>query len=291
MPHIIKKDFKILKVPPTPPNLQILDLKNHQITPKEVQFLSKRQRYEVKNLTLEEALNILAKNSIEISKEKYKINYLQNIANTSRSIRGEINTSASEDKKDKLVIQSKSNVKTIVYSNLLETFELIYLNKNIYFPTKDHLKNFILKVGYKINKNILKPDSNLLRINYNSQKYNYVKTEHVENFFDSFVAELFQKIDNPRIDKIYLSAWIEWNLDFTGHVFSDGCGRIAKTISTWLFMRYNHPLPQYSLGQGTYDTIRSSYRKQFTPKNKILFLKPTINSEFKLFIKYYSELF
>lgn len=80
-------------------------------------------------------------------------------------------------------------------------------------------------------------------------------------------------------------------MDFFGHIFSDGCGRVAKILSSWVLMRMNFDLPDYQRGQDGFDTVRESYRKRFAVRSVIKLRIPANTKSFYVFLKYYGRLF
>lgn len=244
--------------------------------------------------TLKDALDDHSQSAFMSERRRisYKNHLLKNIELTSRTLHGDLNTTASPDKHAKLV-HGMSQDEVAFYSrrNLNWAFDFIYTNR--YLPISDVavLRNFIDQVSKIVNKDIITDESLLIRQGANSHKYNYVDTRHVEVFYDEFVNRLYHKLMHVDSSTIETAAWIEWNIDFTGHIFSDGCGRIAKLISTWSLMRRNGSLPEYTLGQGEYESVRASYRKRFAVRENIPYIEPTRDKNYEEFLGYYAGLF
>jgi len=246
--------------------------------------------------TLDQALNEHSKDGYgEDTSEKknaYLTAFLKNIADTSRTYSGNLDTSASPDKKGKLNTElSSEQVSDIAKENLQDAFEFVYGNKDLMIYDVAILKQFISEVAWRSNKGLIRDKASLFRTGDNSRKYNYVDTANVLEFYDVFTRELFSRIQNIDIDPFETAAWIEWNIDFSGHIFSDGCGRIAKLISSWILMRRDLNLPDYTKGAFGFATVRESYRKQFAIREEVTYKVPTSDANYRKFLRYYRSLF
>ena len=228
----------------------------------------------------------------KLSKQEHLDKLLRNIKSTSRTFEGELNVSASKDK-SKFVnsLISKEDLVEITKNNVIKAFDFAYDNKNLLLPSPQVLKDFIDQVARIVNRGIINDEKFVMRSGSNSHKYFYVDTKYVKKFYKSFVNQLYEKLNNPETSPVDLAAWIEWNIDFCGHIFSDGCGRIAKVLSAWLLMRNNSDLPDYRSGQDGFETVRESYRKRFAIKSVIRLQIPTNTKNFHTFLRYYRRLF
>jgi len=228
----------------------------------------------------------------KLSKQEYLDKFLRSIKNTSRTFEGELNVSASKDK-SRLVnsLISKEDLVKITKNNVVKAFDFAYDNKNLLLSSPQALKDFIDRVARIVNRGIINDEQFIIRSRSNSHKYFYVNTKYVIKFYKSFVSQVYKKLNNPEISPVDLAAWIEWNIDFCGHIFSDGCGRIAKVLSTWLLLRTNSDLPDYGNGQDGLETVRESYRKRFAIQSVIRLQIPTNTKIFNNFLRYYRRLF
>jgi ADP-ribose pyrophosphatase YjhB (NUDIX family) len=246
------------------------------------------------NKTLQIALDEHSRKNfvMRFSRQEYLDKLLQNISDTSRTFSGELNVTASKDK-PKIVNQlnSKEDLVYITKRNVLRAFDFAYDNKNLILLSPQILRDFIDQIGKFINQDIIKDEKFLLRHGSNSHKYFYVSTIYVNGFYTSFVNQLYKRLNAHEISPVDLAAWIEWNVDFCGHIFNDGCGRIAKVLSSWVLMRANLALPDYRRGQDSFETIRESYRKRFAIRSVIKLRIPANTKNFYGFLKYYRRLF
>jgi ADP-ribose pyrophosphatase YjhB (NUDIX family) len=226
------------------------------------------------------------------SGQEYLDKLLRNISNTSRTFGGELNVTASKDK-PKIVNQSnsKEDLAHITKRNVMQAFDFAYDNKNLILLSPQILKDFIDQIAKLVNQDIIKDEKFLLRRGSDSHKYFYVSTKYVNSFYESFINQLYEKLNAPETSSVDLAAWIEWNVDFCGHIFSDGCGRTAKILSSWILMRANSDLPDYQRCQDGFDTIRESYRKRFAIRSVIRLRIPANTKNFYVFLRYYRRLF
>lgn len=226
------------------------------------------------------------------SKQEYLDKLLSNIKNTSRTFEGELNISASKEKSQIVNSSiSKEDLVEITRNNIVQAFEFAYDNKNLLVLSPQALKDFIDHIAKIVNRGIISDEKFLIRSGSNSHKYFYVNTKYIVKFYKSFINQLYKKLSSSETNPTDLAAWIEWNIDFCGHIFSDGCGRIAKVLSTWLLMRNNSDLPDYRMGQDGFETVRASYRKRFAVKSVINLQIPTHTKSFYSFLRYYGRLF
>lgn len=245
-------------------------------------------------LSLKEALDQHAREtySEKYNKLDYYENFIHNIRDTSRTYNGEFDTSASSDKKEKFKNDlSAEEISVLTGLNLASAFNFVYSSRYIPLIQSALLKHFINSVATIVNQGLIIDATYLFRTGINSESYNYIPTENVKDFYSSFIEQLYEKISSKDFDPIDVAAWIEWNIDFSGHIFSDGCSRIARLISSWLLMRSNHQLPDYVFAQDAFSTVRESYKKRFSLKRKISLQKPVDDKDYERFLRYYRRLF
>ncbi len=245
-------------------------------------------------LSLKEALDQHAKEIYlgKYTKLEYYAMFIHNIRNTSRTYNGEFDTSASSDKKAKFKSNlSPEEVSVLTGRNLASAFNFIYSNRYVPLAQATSLKHFINSVATIVNQGIILDSAHLFRTGVNSRKYNYIPTENVNNFYNAFAEQLYKKISSKDFDPIEVAAWIEWNVDFSGHLFSDGCSRIAKLTSSWFLMRSNFQFPNYTLAQDDFPTVRESYKKRFSLKRKLGLQEPANDKDYERFFRYYRRLF
>ena len=186
---------------------------------------------------------------------------------------------------------SKDKIQQSVQSNINNAFQYIFDNKNLIINSSASLKRFINEVACIVNKDLIVDKKYLFRNGKNSSKYNYINTKFVDKFYNFFIDDLYLKLIDIEPNYIKIAAWVEWNIDFVGHIFSDGCGRIAKLISSWVLMRGDCPLPNYADGSSEFKSIRESYRKRFALTERPIYHTPKDTLKYQTFLNYYNKLF
>ena len=84
----------------------------------------------------------------------------------------------------------------------------------------------------------------MIREGADSAKYPYTKTADLQKEMAQFYDEFYQRLKNPKQDPVELAAWLEYRVNFTDHIFADGCGKSSQALSNFIFMRNNLPLPR-----------------------------------------------
>ena len=177
------------------------------------------------------------------TKDEYVRQSLENLRATSRTAKGVIDTSASEDKVDQMSGLSGEAVADKATANFAGTINRLFAERQKRFKDVGELRQFVESIATNVNEGITKEDV-LIREGVDSAKYPYTSISNLESAMTDFYQEFFEKLDdgtNPR----ELAAWVEYRIDLTDHFFADGCGKTAKAISSWVLMRAKQPLPQY----------------------------------------------
>ena len=183
--------------------------------------------------------------------DEYLHNMNRNLSTMSRTAHGIIDTSASADKKDSLLIGSGEQVRTIVTENITNALQFVYDNRNIHFQDPDTLRAFILKIASIVNNQIVKPDR-LIRNGADSTKYNYVKIADIEAVFTDFCRKLYERLSGIPYDAVETACFCEYIVNGAGHFFSDGCNKCSMVISAFCLMRADLPLPVYDSRENYY---------------------------------------
>lgn len=181
----------------------------------------------------------------EISEEEYISQGLANLEATSRTARGEIDTSASESKSQDVEDLSSQRAAELARHNFTEAMQSAFAQKERELTNPTDVREFVENIAETINGGILK-EGKLIRSGSDSQKYPYTRVAELEPAMDRFYQEFTRKLADPNQDPVELAAWVEYNIDLTHHFFADGCGKTAKVISSFVLMRSNKPLPNYT---------------------------------------------
>ncbi len=165
-----------------------------------------------------------------------------------------------------------------------EVVAYIYNKKYIRIETKDDLRNFILTIAQRVSG---LDDSSLFRSHETGK---YIHVNDVSAHFDEFLSQLLYKMQHER-NRVYVAAYILWNIDFTGHYFSDGCSRISTLLALWYLMRTGHEMPSIARRLDKENSLRSSYRKRHHISRDDIYDEAANGRRFTRFYRYYKSLF
>ena len=183
-----------------------------------------------------------------ISAEQYRKDANRNLMEMSRTAHDTIDVLASSTKAESIEVDKNANVADLALNGFDRAIDMAYEAKDHHFESPAELRKFVETVAMTVNGGIVK-DGMLIRSGEDSDKYPYTRISDLPNAMDSFYGQLLARIDNPDADPVETAAFVEYGIDLTGHFFSDGCGKTAKAISSFVLMRQNHKLPDYARGK------------------------------------------
>lgn len=226
----------------------------------------------------------------EIPLSQYLKDAERNLQNTSRIAHGIIDTSDSLTKGEMIEVNAEDNVENLAQSGTKRAIEAVFNVRDYKFENATELRSFVEWIAETVNGGILK-DGVLLRSGADSDKYPYTKIADLPVAMDKFYSELLTRMNDPVADPVETAAFVEYGIDLTGHFFADGCEETSKVISSFVLMRANHELPDYTRGEDKdYEQIRKEYYGH-APK-QIQGIDPVEDAKaFKEFADYYKTLF
>ncbi len=150
---------------------------------------------------------------------------------------------------DNIVSMSQDDIKSMVQSNIVRaTVKCLSWEKE---NDKQALKELVMNVAITLAEGVIKIDpsadintkhKNLLRT-HDTVKFPYTTSSELAEAFDDFCNELHQKITdihaakkNTKKQKLAkeTAAWVEYRVNLTDHFYSDGCGKVAAVLSTFV---------------------------------------------------------
>jgi predicted ABC-type ATPase len=167
-----------------------------------------------------------------------------NLAKTSRTASGVVDTSASKEKAGKTAEgltgdvaaeNAKKNFASVVRS-------LYYKAHDDSLKTPEGVAKTIDEVNAAINRGITK-EGTLLRTD-DSDKYPYTKVADLPLARKQFAEEFTKRLNDPEADPIETAAWAEWRIN-ADHAYSDGCGKTQRAMAAIPLMKQGIPLPTY----------------------------------------------
>ena len=193
-----------------------------------------------------------------MTRDAYKDQAMANLRVMSRTANGEMDTSASADKKDMMAVTDGEMAKALALRNYEDALDMVWDNRFRIFSDPGDLRSFIQDLARLVNRGLLK-DGVLYRSGADSKKYNYTPVAHIETSAHWFYEHLFSLLCREPYDAVEAAATAEYYINFTIHLFADGCGKCAMATAAWLLMRCNHPLPVYP-GREAYYSISRQIR-------------------------------
>ncbi len=213
--------------------------------------------------------------------KQYLADALRNLAVTSRTARGVVDTSASASKSEKMMSGlSAEHTADTAASNFAAVIERLFGDRDKKFQDPAELKSYVEDIARRINAGITREDV-LLR-DEDSSKFPYTRIADLPAAMEQFYEELFTHLGEADSDPVKLAAWVEYRVDLSDHFFADGCGKTAKAISSWVLMRARHDLPLYRDRKELYQNAPTEIRGRNQPADR---------EQFEKWLAYYRTLF
>ena len=183
--------------------------------------------------------------------DKYLEDANRNLLATSRTANGTVDVSASSTKAESMASIDGNEAAEKAKDNFNKSIISLFEQRDRDFATPDEMKDFIEEIAAQINEGIVKEGS-LIRSGVDSDKYPYTRLEDLPTAMQNFYTELQQRLSDANSDPIETAAFCEYHIDLVDHFFADGCGKVAKAISSYVLMREGLPLPEYKGGRKEY---------------------------------------
>jgi len=168
---------------------------------------------------------------------------MDNLRKTSRTSQGTVDTSATKVKAESVAVsgQEAAQKANLNYESVMRR---LYKERMMTFDSPSDVRQFVEQVAKDVNKGILK--DGLLMRRADSEKFPYTRIDDLPRATNEFYQELYNRLSDPQQDPIELAAWLEFNVDLSHHLFEDGCGKVAKALSSWAMARRGLPPPTYN---------------------------------------------
>ena len=175
----------------------------------------------------------------------YREQFKKNMMVMSRTAKGTLDLSASASKKDSIAAGSAEEAQSLALRNTDRAIAFLFDNRRRRFRSPKELEDLLLETAEITNEGIVK-EGCLFRSGEDSSKFNYARTKDVPVIWAWFVHKLYWELRLQCIEAEHIAAFSEYIINIVGHFFSDGCGKISMLISTYVFMRYDLPCPEYT---------------------------------------------
>lgn len=211
--------------------------------------------------------------------EAYVSQATGNLAKTSRTAGGTVDTSASAGKAEKMANVIGEQAAQLTKNNFKDVIHQLYRQRGEDFSSPERVLSLCDSVNREINHGITKEGA-LLRTD-DPDEFPYTKVSDLSLARKQFSEEFAKRLSDPHADPIETAAWVEWRVNID-HAYADGCGRTQRALAAIPLMRANLPLPNYDDPKKTFG---------YFPKTPI---DPkqggkayTERDDYKKFLKYY----
>ena len=214
----------------------------------------------------------------------YLEQFRKNMMVMSRTANGRLDLSASATKADSMAAVSAEDARSLALENTDRAVRFLFDHRRQFFRSAGEVEALVLEAAEITNQGIVK-DGSLFRSGEDSVKFNYARIRDIPVFWDWFIRSFHWLLTSQILQPADIAAFCEYVINIVGHFFSDGCGKISMLISTYVFMRYDLPCPEYTSRD---DYYRTASRGKI-PAAAELRLLPA-DPEFWNFVCYYRSL-
>ena len=211
----------------------------------------------------------------------YREQFRRNMMVMSRTANGRLDLSASASKADSMAAGSAEAARDKALENTDRALEFLFDNRRRKFRSAAELEMLLLEVAEITNKGIVK-EGRLFRSGEDSAKYKYARIKDLPKMWDWFVRAFRWLLASQSFETEEIAAYSEYVINAFAHFFSDGCGKISMLVSSYVFMRYDLPLPEYTSREEYYRTVI----REKIPTMRDLRRLP-LDREFWRFVNYY----
>lgn len=214
----------------------------------------------------------------------YRKQFRNNLMIMSRTANGRLDLSASSTKSASMAVDSAADAQSLAFENTERAIRFLFDNRRRIFRSAQELEELVLETAKITNEGITR-EGCLFRSGEDSTKYNYARIKDLPAMWEWYIKSFYWMLNSPCFEVEEIAATCEYVINILAHFFADGCGKISMLISTYVFMRFDLPCPQY--------TSREEYYR-FAVREKI----PSLNDlhqlpadpEFWDFVSYYRSL-
>ena len=214
----------------------------------------------------------------------YRRQFRDNLMIMSRTANGRLDLSASGTKSDSMAVDSAADAQKLAFENTERALRLLFDNRRRTFRSAEELEELVLETAKITNEGITR-EGCLFRSGEDNTKYNYARIKDIPVMWDRYVRSFSWMLNSQCFEVEEIAAFCEYVINILGHFFADGCGKISMLISTYVFMRFDLPCPQYTSREEYY---RFAVRRKIPSVNDLRQLPA--DPEFWDFVSYYRRL-
>ena len=175
----------------------------------------------------------------------YRRQFRDNLMIMSRTANGRLDLSASGTKSDSMAVDSAADAQKLAFENTERALRFLFDNRRRTFRSAEELEELVLETAKITNEGITR-EGCLFRSGEDSTKYNYARIKDIPVMWDRYVRSFSWMLNSQCFEVEEIAAFCEYVINILGHFFADGCGKISMLISTYVFMRFDLPCPQYT---------------------------------------------
>ena len=214
----------------------------------------------------------------------YRDQFRANMMVMSRTANGRLDMSASAAKADAMAVSGADEARDLALENTDRAVAYLYERRRQNFRSAGELEALVLECAEITLRGIVR-EGCLFRSGADSDKYNYARIADLPAMWGWFISDFFWLLTNQSFEPEEIAAFCEYAINTVCHFFSDGCGKISMLVSSFVFMRYDLPLPEYTSREEYY---RAADRAQIPAAGDLNRLCG--DAEFWRFVAYYMTL-
>ena len=171
-----------------------------------------------------------------------------------------------------------------VYENVDYAIVFLFNNRRRNFNTAEELEELVLEL-VRITNNGIISGQGLFGSGADSIRFHYVRSQDIAAFWYWFTRGLYWMLRSQYMEVEEIAAFCEYVINSTGYFFSDGCSIVSMLMSTYVFMRFDLPCPEYTSGE----EYKAAAAREKIPTVSDLH-RLAADSEFRRFVSYYLKI-
>ena len=100
----------------------------------------------------------------------------------------------------------------------------------------------------------------------------------MREFYGKFLENI-SRAESGALSPADFARWTEYEIERAIHPLADGCGRLAKSLSSFVLARFLYPLPEYGTREDYYKSLNETGEEGFKEYYKKAILR-SINENY-----------
>lgn len=144
---------------------------------------------------------------------------------------------------DPMPAGSADNAQNPSQENMERALKFLYDNRTRNFGSAKDLEKLIFETAEITSKGVIREDS---------AGFNYASLIQIPLMWNWFISNFYWMLTSQCFEVEEIAAFSEYVISIKGHFFSDGSTIISMLMSTYVFMRFDLPCPEYTSGHDNY---------------------------------------